>query len=67
MSVKSVRLFETAVLAPYTAKHESRGMILTFENGNEAKFPDLSGNEEYVVGGNDIMFCIEDGLGVVPC
>ena len=37
------------------------------ENGNEALFPDLTGNGAYATGGNDIMFCIEEGLGVVPC
>jgi len=37
------------------------------ENGNETIFPDITGNGTYVTGGNDIMFCIGTGLGVVPC
>ena len=37
------------------------------ENGNETVFPDPTGNGAYVTGGNDIMFCIDTGLGVVPC
>jgi len=53
---------------PVSTDINTKDLISNYiENGNEAKFPDLSGNEEYVVGGNDIMFCIEDGLGVVPC
>jgi len=37
------------------------------ENGNEAEFPDMTGNGNYVTGGNDIMFCIDDSLGVAQC
>ncbi len=38
------------------------------ENGNEDDFPDSDGNSAYITGGgNDIMFCIDTGLGVVPC
>ena len=40
------------------------------ENGNEADFPDNSGNGSYdIVGGisNDIMFCIREDMSVVEC
>ena len=37
------------------------------ENGNEANFPDLTGNGNYVTGGNDIMYCIDDSMVVAIC
>lgn len=39
-----------------------------FENGNELIFPDVAGSGGYTsAGGNDIIFCIQDGLGVASC
>lgn len=37
------------------------------ENGNQALFPDITGNAAYTTGGNDIMFCIDTALGVAAC
>ena len=46
----------------------TKHLIINYlENGNEGVFPDDTGNGVYVTGDNDIMFCIEEGLGVVPC
>lgn len=41
--------------------------IDNYIENNNAVFKAATGNGAYVTGGNDIMFCIDTGLGVVPC
>jgi saccharopine dehydrogenase-like NADP-dependent oxidoreductase len=38
------------------------------ENGSWDIIPDMSGSADYITdGGNEIMYCIQDGLGTVSC
>ena len=48
---------------------ETKNLIANYiENNNRLIIPDASGSAAYVTdGGNEIMYCIQDGLGVVPC
>lgn len=53
---------------PIGVDADTKNTVFSYmENGNETKFPDMTGNGNYVTGGNDIMYCIDDSMGVAQC